>query len=73
MPITDTVKATVKSEIDGVSTLGKQAVQSGTYLYPFRGIVYFGTHRALWKPLLACLPPLLAASVGVIVPMFFFT
>ena len=73
MPLTDTIKTTVKSEIDGVSTLGKQAVQSGTHLYPLRGIVYFCTHRALWKPLISCLLPLLATSVGVIVPMFLFT
>ncbi|KAA8912029.1 hypothetical protein FN846DRAFT_903912 [Sphaerosporella brunnea] len=73
MPLKDTVVETVKAEAAGVSALTKQAIASGTYLYPFKGLIYFFTHRQLWKPLISRLLPLLSLSVGVVVPMFLFT
>jgi hypothetical protein len=73
MPLKDTVRDTVKAEATGLTALGKQAVESGTYLYPFKGLIYFFTHRQLWKPLTSRILPLLSLSVGVIVPMFLFT
>ncbi|KAI5858160.1 hypothetical protein BZA05DRAFT_457104, partial [Tricharina praecox] len=69
----DTVRDTVKTEAAGVTSLGKQAIESGTYLYPIKGILYFFTHRQLWKPLTSRLLPLLTLSAGVVVPMFLFT
>lgn len=38
-----------------------------------QGMVYFFTHRALWKPLLSRLVPTLTLSVGVVAGMFLFT
>ncbi|KAI0487414.1 hypothetical protein F4859DRAFT_255148 [Xylaria cf. heliscus] len=49
------------------------AAKSGSYLYPFRGILYFVTHGALWKPFLSQLLPVLSLAVGVTTFMFFFT
>lgn len=69
----DTIKSTAKTELSGVQTLAEQTLKSGVYLYPFRGIHYFLTHRKLWAPLTSRLVPLLTLSVGVIVPMFIFT
>ena len=73
MPIKDTIQQTVRDETCGVSALAKAAVESGTYLYPFKGLIYFAGHRELWTPLTSRLLPLLALSVGVVVPMFLFT
>lgn len=49
------------------------AASSGSYLYPIKGIVYFASHRALWKPFLSRVAPTLAVSAAVTVPMFIFT
>jgi len=38
-----------------------------------QGIVYFVSHRALWKPLLSRLAPTLTLSVGVLTAMFVLT
>lgn len=38
-----------------------------------RGIVYFLSHRALWKPFMSRILPTLSLSVAVISGMFFFT
>ncbi|KAF8539160.1 hypothetical protein BDD12DRAFT_738168 [Trichophaea hybrida] len=73
MPLKDTIQQTAKDEVRGVTALSKAAIESGTYLYPFKGILYFVTHRQLWKPLTSRLLPLLTLSVGVVVPMFLFT
>ncbi|KLU91822.1 hypothetical protein MAPG_10771 [Magnaporthiopsis poae ATCC 64411] len=38
-----------------------------------RGIVYFATHRALWRPFLSRVVPTLTVQAAVTVPMFMFT
>lgn len=73
MPLQETVKETVKDEIAGITALGRQAAASGAYLYPFKGILYFISHKNLWKPLTSRLAPLLGLSTGVITSMFLFT
>lgn len=73
MPLKETVETTVKSELDGVATLGKQALNSRAYLYPLNGVRYFATHRQLWKPLTSRLVPLATLSISVITAMFVFT
>lgn len=73
MTLQDTVRETVREEVAGVTALGKQAVESGAYLYPVKGIFYFASHRNLWGPLTSRLAPLLGLSAGVIASMFMFT
>ncbi|KAL5531566.1 hypothetical protein ACEPAG_4443 [Sanghuangporus baumii] len=51
----------------------KQALYSRTYLYPPLGVLYFVRRPSLWPPLLSRILPCLLLSVGVVVPMFFFT
>lgn len=48
------------------------AVKSGSFFYPIRGIIYFLTHRALWKPLASRILPTLGLSIGVVAGMFTF-
>lgn len=73
MPLQDTVKETVRDEVAGITALGKQAVASGAYLYPVKGIFYFVSHRNLWAPFTSRLAPLLGLSTGVLASMFMFT
>ncbi|KAL3426931.1 hypothetical protein PVAG01_00440 [Phlyctema vagabunda] len=53
--------------------LAHSALKSGAYLYPIKGIIYFVTHKALWKPLASKIIPTMSLSVAVIAFMFIFT
>lgn len=67
------VQKTAQEELDRVTALTKDSLKSYAYLYPLKGILYFVSHRALWKPLLAKLAPLMSLGVSVTTAMFFFT
>ncbi|KAH6646057.1 hypothetical protein BKA67DRAFT_541049 [Truncatella angustata] len=62
-----------KEDYEKARALAVDAARSGSFLYPFRGIVYFLTHRSLWKPFASRIIPTLSLSVAVISGMFFFT
>ncbi|KAI1212820.1 uncharacterized protein F4807DRAFT_414695 [Annulohypoxylon truncatum] len=49
------------------------AAKSRAYLYPFKGIIYFITHKALWKPFSSRILPTLGLTLGVFASMLFFT
>ncbi|KAH9986766.1 hypothetical protein F4779DRAFT_611737 [Xylariaceae sp. FL0662B] len=63
----------VKEDYDKAKILLSDAARSGAYLYPFRGIVYFLTHKSLWKPFSSRILPTLGLTAGVFASMFFFT
>ncbi|EJT68410.1 hypothetical protein GGTG_14011 [Gaeumannomyces tritici R3-111a-1] len=63
----------VKEDLAEAKIQVNDAAKSGSYLYPIKGIFYFFSHRALWKPFLSRIGPTLAVSAGVTVPMFIFT
>jgi len=67
----DTAKDVIQEEIGTAAKLGQQAIQSGGYIYPFRGIVYFATHPSLYKSVLPVITNLLIVSVVVLSAMFF--
>ncbi|KAI9763837.1 MAG: hypothetical protein M1835_007725 [Candelina submexicana] len=71
--MSEKVKETIVDEAHRVKALSQDAVRSGAYLYPLRGIVYFVTHRDLWQPLWSKLTPTLTLGVGVTTAMFLFT
>lgn len=62
-----------KEDFDRAKVLVNDAARSGSYIYPVKGIVYFLTHRDLWKPLLSKLAPTVGLSIGVVGFMFAFT
>jgi hypothetical protein len=66
-------KEVAKEDFDRAASVAKSAARSGAYLYPIRGIIYFLTHRELWRPLASKLIPTLTLSVAVTVLMFVFT
>ncbi|MCJ1309272.1 hypothetical protein MMC25_002931 [Agyrium rufum] len=69
----DKVKEVAVEEVDRIKTQTVEAAKSGAYIYPIRGIVYFVSHRSLWKPLMSRLIPTLSLGLGVTVFMFVFT
>ncbi|KAK7750170.1 hypothetical protein SLS62_007921 [Diatrype stigma] len=62
-----------KEDFDKAKELLSEAAKSGSYMYPFKGIVYFLTHRALWKPFTSRILPTLGLTIGVFGSMVFFT
>ncbi|SPQ19707.1 0e004db5-227e-4988-afb8-5800afdcfd65 [Thermothielavioides terrestris] len=50
-----------------------EAARSRSYLYPIKGVAYFLSHPALWKPLRSKLVPYLTLYSGVLGSMLFFT
>ncbi|KAI0130549.1 hypothetical protein BJ170DRAFT_620457 [Xylariales sp. AK1849] len=62
-----------REDFGKAKALATDAARSGAYLYPFKGIVYFLTHRALWKPFASRVVPTLGLSAAVVGGMFFFT
>ncbi|GKT45969.1 outer spore wall protein RRT8 [Colletotrichum spaethianum] len=75
--VVDTVHAKAQEvlaeDYDKARVLVTDAAKSKAYLYPIKGIVYFATHRTLWKPLLSRIGSYLLLSAGVITGMFVFT
>jgi hypothetical protein len=66
----DKVKEVAQEEFQQAKVLARDAVRSSAYLYPLKGIAYFFTHRALWKPLANKLLPTVSLGLGVTVFMF---
>ncbi|KAI2619710.1 hypothetical protein GGR54DRAFT_640035 [Hypoxylon sp. NC1633] len=62
-----------REDYDRAKVLLSDASRSGAYLYPFRGILYFLTHRSLWKPFYSRILPTLGLTAAVLATMFFFT
>ncbi|KAF2131888.1 hypothetical protein P153DRAFT_364366 [Dothidotthia symphoricarpi CBS 119687] len=68
--MSERVKEVAKEDFEQAKVLAQDAVRSGAYLYPFKGIVYFFSHRALWRPLAAKLVPTMSLGLGVTIFMF---
>ncbi|KAF2205078.1 hypothetical protein GQ43DRAFT_437308 [Delitschia confertaspora ATCC 74209] len=71
--MSEKVKEVAREELEQAKVLAQDAVRSGSYLYPIKGIAYFLTHRSLWKPLVNKLAPTISLGLGVTTFMFFFT
>ncbi|KAL0937993.1 uncharacterized protein CTRU02_207724 [Colletotrichum truncatum] len=63
----------LQEDYDKARGLVADAAKSRSYLYPIKGIIYFASHRALWKPLLSRIGSYILLSAGVITGMFVFT
>ncbi|PGH13445.1 hypothetical protein AJ80_06314 [Polytolypa hystricis UAMH7299] len=69
----EAIKAIALEEANNIKTLVTDGLRSGTYSYPFLGILYFGSHHSLWGPLRKLLAPIGTLSLVVTSGMFFFT
>ncbi|KAM4065129.1 etoposide-induced protein 2.4 (EI24) domain-containing protein [Hirsutella rhossiliensis] len=63
----------LKEDYDKARAVALDALKSRAYLYPVKGIIYFFTHRSLWKPFVSRIGPYLSLSAAVIGGMFAFT
>ncbi|KAK3191181.1 hypothetical protein K4F52_002769 [Lecanicillium sp. MT-2017a] len=66
-------QAVLKEDYGKAKSVAMDAVKSGSYLYPLKGILYFLSHKSLWKPFRSCLGPYLTLSVSVVAGMFTLT
>lgn len=71
--MSEKVKEVAREEINAARILANDAVRSGAYLYPLKGIAYFFSHKDLWKPLMQKLVPTVSLGLGVTIFMFAFT
>ncbi|WYZ45603.1 hypothetical protein EsH8_VIII_000919 [Colletotrichum jinshuiense] len=63
----------LQEDYEKAREIATEAVKSKAYLYPIKGIIYFATHRTLWKPLLSRIGSYILLSAGVVTGMFVFT
>ncbi|CAG7915909.1 unnamed protein product [Penicillium olsonii] len=71
--MSEKVKDAVAAEAKTTRVLVQEIVMSGAYLYPFKGIFFFATHKDLWRPFIARAGRTITLGVGVTSAMFFFT
>jgi len=63
----------LKSYLKHFLNVTRDALASGTYLYPLRGVSYFISHPSLYPPLASRILPCTLLTIGVTIPMFIFT
>ncbi|KAI5452241.1 hypothetical protein NCC49_000806 [Naganishia albida] len=69
----EALQESAKRQVAEVLHTGEDAVTSGAWIYPIRGIIYMLSHPSLLQPMIPTLLKAAAAAVGVIIAMFFFT
>ncbi|KAI1452597.1 hypothetical protein F4805DRAFT_446819 [Annulohypoxylon moriforme] len=62
-----------KEDYYKAKVLLSDATKSQAYLYPFKGIIYFTTHKSLWKPFSSRILPTLGLTIGVFASMLLVT
>ncbi|KAJ5281019.1 hypothetical protein N7478_006391 [Penicillium angulare] len=67
------IKEAALAEAKSVQEASKGVLRSGAYLYPFKGIIFFATHKDLWGPFMARAGRTISLGMGVTSFMFFFT
>jgi len=66
------VKEVAQEDAQRIKAVALQAIKSKAYLYPFKGILYYASHRDLWRPLMTKLVPTITTGVSVTTAMFIF-
>ncbi|KAJ6017603.1 hypothetical protein N7451_000982 [Penicillium sp. IBT 35674x] len=67
------IKDAAIAEAKSVRAASEGVLKSGAYLYPFKGIIFFATHKDLWGPFTARAGRTITLGLGVTSFMFFFT
>ncbi|KAJ5935457.1 hypothetical protein N7466_005004 [Penicillium verhagenii] len=67
------IKDAAIAEVKSVQAASEGILRSGAYLYPFKGIIFFATHKDLWGPFTARAGRTISLGLGVTSFMFFFT
>jgi len=67
------VKDVVGEDAGRARAIATEAVKSQAYLYPIKGILFFASHKDLWRPLMDKLIPTITTGISVTTAMFIFT
>jgi len=67
------VKEVAREDAERVKAMATQAIESRAFLYPIKGIIYFASHKDLWRPLMDKLIPTITTGISVTTAMFIFT
>ncbi|KAG6038181.1 hypothetical protein E4U41_004490 [Claviceps citrina] len=71
--INERAQIILKQDLGKAKDVAYEALRSRAYLYPLKGILYFLSHRSLWKPFTSKIGQLLSVSAAVVGGMFFVT
>ncbi|KAJ5561829.1 hypothetical protein N7535_003708 [Penicillium sp. DV-2018c] len=71
--MSEKLKDAVLSEAKEARAAAHGVVTSGAYLYPLKGIIFFLTHKDLWRPFVSRAGRTITLGLGVTSAMFFFT
>jgi hypothetical protein len=71
--MSEKIKDAVLAEAKSTQAIAQDVIMSGAYLYPFKGIVYFATHKELWRPFISRAGRTMTLGLGITSVMFFFT
>ncbi|KAL4751564.1 hypothetical protein BDW72DRAFT_192758 [Aspergillus terricola var. indicus] len=71
--MSDRAKEALRAESANLRATAQDVLLSGTYLYPFKGILHLTTHPPLYKPLTKRLTQTLVAGISITSALFFFT
>jgi len=66
------VKEVAREDAERVKAMATQAFKSRAFLYPFKGMIYFASHKELWRPLMTKLIPTITTGISVTTAMFIF-
>ncbi|KAJ9113952.1 hypothetical protein QFC19_000148 [Naganishia cerealis] len=69
----EALQESAKRQVVEVLRTGEDAVSSGAWIYPIKGIIYLLSHPSLLQPMIPTLLKAALTAVGVIAAMFFFT
>jgi hypothetical protein len=68
-----TAKSILVEELTGTVTIAKEAVLSGGWSYPIRGIIYFVSHPSLYRAVAPVIFKCVLMSIGITLALFIFT
>ncbi|KAJ5794017.1 hypothetical protein N7457_000616 [Penicillium paradoxum] len=71
--MSEKLKEAVLAEAKNTQAVAQDVVTSGAWLYPFKGIFFFATHKELWRPFISRAGRTMTLGLGVTSAMFFFT
>lgn len=71
--MSEKIKDAVVAEANSARAASQEVVKSGAYLYPFKGIFYFATHKDLWGPFMSRAGRTISLGMGITTFLFTFT
>ncbi|KAJ5376548.1 hypothetical protein N7509_013434 [Penicillium cosmopolitanum] len=71
--MSEKLKDAVLTEAGNARKASEEVAKAGAYLYPFKGVFYFITHKDLWGPFMSRAGRTISLGMGITTFMFVFT